>query len=673
MRRMTRGWQRSPLRSAAYQFTRYRKGESRDIRLVLPEGVDGEDLSRIIEGVTLARDLINTPSNDMGPAELEDAARALAKKHDAKYRVVSGDALAKQFPLVHAVGAGSARAPRLIDFTWGKDSDPKITLVGKGVCFDTGGLDIKSDTGMLNMKKDMGGAATALALAHMIMARKLNVRLRVIIPAVENSISGTSFRPRDIYTSRKGISVEIGNTDAEGRLVLADALALADEENPALVVDFATLTGAARVALGPDVAAAFTDDDALAAELSGHAVAESDPLWRLPLWRPYDAMLDSKVADLNNVERRPGRRHHRRAVPAPVRNRKILDALRHLRLDACGQARPAGRRRMPGRARALCDAVREIFLIMVALDPRINPFRPEIAAKYLQGKVEARRFVEGTRYEVIEPVASVRRAASHEAQLVTEALMGERVTVYETTDEGWAWGQLETDNYVGWLSANALGAPGAAPTHKVTALRTLAFPGPDIKLPPAAALPMGAVVAIARQDERFAVTAQGWHIPAVHLAPLKAKQNGFRRGRRTISRCALSVGRQDLARHRLLGAGANFAASCRRQLSARQRHAGTGARQIVVARRSQARRSGVLERPRGHRPRRRNLTARQCASHGGGDRAGGGSHPPHQGGGRRSHQREAALGFTAPPRPRARFPDRRRRQTARACNRSSDS
>ena len=182
---------------------------------------------------------------------------------------------------------------------------------------------------------------------------------------------------------------------------------------------------------------------------------------------------------------------------------------------------------MPGRARALCDAVREIFLIMVALDPRINPFRPEIAAKYLQGKVEARRFVEGMRYEVIEPVASVRRAASHDAQLVTEALMGERVMVYETTDEGWAWGQLETDNYVGWLSANALGAPGAAPTHKFTALRTLAFPGPDIKLPPAAALPMGAVVAIARQDERFAVTAQGWHIPTVHLAPLKAKQNDF--------------------------------------------------------------------------------------------------------------------------------------------------
>jgi leucyl aminopeptidase len=285
----------------SYRFARYRKSPARDVRLLLPEGVDGDDLTRIVEGVTLARDLINTPSNDMGPAELEDAARALARQHGAALQVTGGEALAKQFPLVHAVGAGSARAPRLIDLTWGKDGDPKITLVGKGVAFDTGGLDIKSDAGMLNMKKDMGGAATALALAHMIMARGLKVRLRVIVPAVENSISGMSFRPRDIFTSRKGISVEIGNTDAEGRLILADALALADEDAPALIADFATLTGAARVALGPDMPAAFTDDDALAGELMAVAAAENDPLWRLPLWRPYDAMLDSKVADTNNV------------------------------------------------------------------------------------------------------------------------------------------------------------------------------------------------------------------------------------------------------------------------------------------------------------------------------------------------------------------------------------
>jgi len=285
----------------AYQFTRYRKGDARNVRLVVPEGVDGEDLSRIVEAVTLCRDLINTPSNDMGPDELEDAARNVAERHGATLDVTRGNALAKQFPLIQAVGGGSTRAPRLIDFTWGKDGDPKITLVGKGVCFDTGGLDIKTDAGMLNMKKDMGGAATALALASMIMSRGLKVRLRVLIPAVENAISGSSFRPRDIYVSRKGISVEIGNTDAEGRLILADALALADEEKPVLIVDFATLTGAARVALGPDVPAAFTDDDALAAELARFAAAENDPLWRMPLWRPYEAMLDSKVADLNNV------------------------------------------------------------------------------------------------------------------------------------------------------------------------------------------------------------------------------------------------------------------------------------------------------------------------------------------------------------------------------------
>jgi leucyl aminopeptidase len=285
----------------AYQFTRYRKADARQVKLVVPDGVDGDDLTRIVEGVSLARDLINTPSNDMGPAELEDAARALAKQHGASVHTTSSDKLAKEFPLVAAVGAGSPRAPRLIDMTWGSVTDPKITLVGKGVCFDTGGLDIKSDAGMLNMKKDMAGGATALGLAHMIMARKLKVRLRVIIPAVENSISGTSFRPRDIYTSRKGISVEIGNTDAEGRLVLADALALADEDKPELIADFATLTGAARVALGPEVPPFFTDDDALAGELAGHAAAENDPLWRMPLWRPYEAMLDSKVADTNNV------------------------------------------------------------------------------------------------------------------------------------------------------------------------------------------------------------------------------------------------------------------------------------------------------------------------------------------------------------------------------------
>jgi leucyl aminopeptidase len=313
----------------SYQFTRYRKGEARNLRLVVPDGIDGEDLSGIADGATLARDLINTPSNDMGPAELEEAARALAKQHGAEIEVTAGDALAKSFPLVAAVGAGSARMPRLIDITWGSAADPKVTLVGKGVCFDTGGLDIKPDTGMLNMKKDMAGGATALALAHMIMARKLKVRLRVIIPAVENSISGTSFRPRDIFKSRKGISVEIGNTDAEGRLVLADALTLADEDQPALIVDFATLTGAARVALGPDVPAAFTDDDALAEEVARCGAAENDPLWRLPLWKPYETMLDSKVADTNNV----ATGGQGGAITAALFLRKFVSAKSWLHLD----------------------------------------------------------------------------------------------------------------------------------------------------------------------------------------------------------------------------------------------------------------------------------------------------------------------------------------------------
>ena len=260
------------MRVGAYRFTRYHKSEGRKIKLDLPQSIDREDLERVVEAVTLVRDLINTPANDMGPAELEDAARAVATQHDADVNVIVGDDLLKEnFPLIHAVGRAAARAPRLIDLTWGEADHPRVTLVGKGVCFDSGGLDIKPDASMLNMKKDMGGAATALALAHMIMSRKLKVRLRVLIPAVENSISGGAFRPRDIYKSRKGITVEIGNTDAEGRLILADALALADEDKPALIADFATLTGAARVALGPDVPPFFTDDDDLADKLMAHA------------------------------------------------------------------------------------------------------------------------------------------------------------------------------------------------------------------------------------------------------------------------------------------------------------------------------------------------------------------------------------------------------------------
>jgi leucyl aminopeptidase len=284
-----------------YRFDRYKKKKEHPnikARLVLPAGVDGEEVSRIAENLFLARDLINTPANDMGPAELEAAARALAKRHGAKVSVTSGTALAKNYPLIAAVGAGSPRAPRLIALEWGKG--PLVTLVGKGVCFDSGGLDLKPSSAMLTMKKDMGGAATVLAVAGMVMGAKLNLHLRVLIPAVENSVSGTAMRPGDVFTSRKGLTVEIGNTDAEGRLILADALADADDRKPDLLIDIATLTGAARAATGMELPPFFTDDEALAGDLTRIGAGVQDPLWRLPLWRGYEDTISSRVADLNN-------------------------------------------------------------------------------------------------------------------------------------------------------------------------------------------------------------------------------------------------------------------------------------------------------------------------------------------------------------------------------------
>ena len=286
----------------SYRFSRYRKADVPGARLVPPEGVDIAEITRMADAAALARDLINTPSNDMGPEELALAAEQLAKRFGANFSCIVGDDLTRQnFPLIHAVGRASTRAPRLIDLSWGDPAHPKVTLVGKGVCFDTGGLDLKPSSGMLIMKKDMGGAANVLALALMVMDARLKVRLRILIPAVENAVAGNAFRPLDIFTSRKGLTVEIGNTDAEGRLVLADALALADEEKPDLLIDLGTLTGAARVALGPDLPPFYTNDETLALDLAAHAKQENDPLWRLPLWPPYDAWLDSKVANLNNA------------------------------------------------------------------------------------------------------------------------------------------------------------------------------------------------------------------------------------------------------------------------------------------------------------------------------------------------------------------------------------
>lgn len=286
-----------------YVFDRYKKKSRAPTRLVTPPGVDAGEIARIADNIFLARDLVNTPANDMGPAELEAAARALAKQHGAKVAVTSGAALTRGYPLIAAVGQGSARSPRLIELTWSptaKTKGPLVTLVGKGVCFDSGGYDIKSSAGMLTMKKDMGGAACVLAVAGMVMGAKLKLRLRVLIPAVENSVSGNAMRPGDVFSSRKGLTVEIGNTDAEGRLILADALSDADDENPELLIDVATLTGAARVATGMELPPFFTDDEQLAADLVRHGTAEQDPLWRLPLWRGYEDTINSRIADLNN-------------------------------------------------------------------------------------------------------------------------------------------------------------------------------------------------------------------------------------------------------------------------------------------------------------------------------------------------------------------------------------
>jgi leucyl aminopeptidase len=343
----------------SYRFGRYRKAEQPGVRLVPPDGVDLADIVRMAEAASLARDLINTPSNDMGPEQLAAVAETLAKRYGATFNCVVGDDLvAQNFPLIHAVGMASTRAPRLIDIGWGDPAQPKVTLVGKGVCFDTGGLDLKPSSGMLIMKKDMGGAANVLALAQMVMDAKLKVRLRVLIPAVENAVAGNAFRPLDIFKSRKGPTVEIGNTDAEGRLVLADALALADEEKPDLLVDLGTLTGAARVALGPDLPPFYTNDETLAGDVAAHAKSENDPLWRMPLWPAYDSWLDSKVADINNA---PSGGFAGSITCALFLQRFVSDTTRWLHVDIYGWTPSAKPARPEG---GECQAARAIYKLL---------------------------------------------------------------------------------------------------------------------------------------------------------------------------------------------------------------------------------------------------------------------------------------------------------------------
>ena len=286
----------------SYRFTRYKNPNKNPPKLLIPENAALPSVLNLAEALYFARDLINTPSSEMGPGELAAAANDLAGRFDADCSVTVGDDLLRDdYPMIHAVGRASDREPRLIDITWGKPKSPKITLVGKGVCFDTGGLDLKPASGMLTMKKDMGGAAHVLALGQLIMANRLDVRLRILVPAVENSVSGNAFRPMDVLKTRAGLSVEVGNTDAEGRLVLGDALTEAASEKPDMIMDFATLTGAARVALGPDMAALFSNNNQLAAAIEAAAVDCEDPVWRLPLWQPYRRFLDSDVADINNA------------------------------------------------------------------------------------------------------------------------------------------------------------------------------------------------------------------------------------------------------------------------------------------------------------------------------------------------------------------------------------
>ena len=291
---------------ATYAFTRYHAKPASGAALAWPEGADRGQVERLARAIFLARDLANTPAGDLGPEELAQTAVQVAEQAGACHRVIVGDQLlAENYPTIHAVGRASSRPPRLVDIVWGDPAAPKVTLVGKGVCFDTGGLDLKTASGMRMMKKDMAGAAIVLGLGQAIIDAKLPVRLRVLLPCVENSVSGNAMRPLDIVRTRKGLTVEIGNTDAEGRLILCDALAEASTEKPQLLIDMATLTGAARVALGPELAALFCNDDALAGALLDAARVEEDPMWRMPLWPPYRKMIDSKIADINNVSESP--------------------------------------------------------------------------------------------------------------------------------------------------------------------------------------------------------------------------------------------------------------------------------------------------------------------------------------------------------------------------------
>jgi len=348
----------------AYEYDPYKSGSKKDRPVLkLPAGCDRDQLLNIADAVYLGRDLINTPANDMGPDELEDAARAMARTFKAGVKVIRGARLlSEDLRLIHTVGRASAREPRLIDITWGAKSAPMVTLVGKGIVFDSGGLNLKPGNSMALMKKDMGGAAAALALARMIMGARLDLRLRILLSVAENSISGNAYRPGDVITARNGTTVEIGNTDAEGRLVLADALALADEETPDTIISLATLTGAARVALGPDLPPFYTDDDDFALEVTEAGLRTADPVWRMPFWRPYDKLLAGSVGDVNHISNGP---FAGSITAALFLKRFVVNADRYVHFDIFGwtptskPGKPKGGE--PHAARALLETLKQRF------------------------------------------------------------------------------------------------------------------------------------------------------------------------------------------------------------------------------------------------------------------------------------------------------------------------
>ncbi len=441
-----------------YGFDRYKPRVQHGRPHLVVAEADLAEARRIAHACALARDMVNTPANDMGPLQIETIAREIAEQYAARITVIEGEGLHEaNYPAVHAVGraAVAARAPRMIEIHWGEAAAPLVAIVGKGVVFDTGGLDIKPTAAMRLMKKDMGGAAHALALARMVMDAGLRVRLVVLVPGVENAISGDAMRPGDIIPTRKGLTVEIGNTDAEGRLILADALARAAELEPVLTLDFATLTGAARVALGPQVVPFYTADDTLAADLDRSAAALSDPLWRMPLWKGYADAIGGDISDLKNDPRRlgAGRIDHGRPVPAAVRAGRRLGALRHLRLERPLAARLADGGGGPGHPRRLRRA--EAAVRMTPRDPRVTLARADLADVRLEGLVLAARFAAPRRLACAVAVAGVRKAPADDAALEDQLLLGERFDVLEAAG-GWAWGQARRDGYVGFVREDAL-------------------------------------------------------------------------------------------------------------------------------------------------------------------------------------------------------------------------